>query len=75
LFTSMLDSIKYEFLVLLLKFPSNMISDRHIKPIFSKNKLVYSNTNNINVKQNKSRYIRKYGKIGRNDICYCGSGV
>jgi len=81
LFTNMLDNIKYEFLLLLLKFPLDMINsykEKYIKPVSSKSEFIYSNSDSKsdeNHKNKKTTYVRKHNKIGRNAMCYCGSNI
>lgn len=73
LFEKMLEDIKYEFVVLLFKFPIEILDgDVFFKEKRERFNFNHSDFNLSNNDLNKT-FSKGEKKIGRNDLCFCGS--
>jgi len=78
LFKCMLNDIKYEFVVLFFKFSVDLItnkieSDIEIKSLNFDHDYINAYSSTSSEKEKNVPYIRKQPKMGRNELCYCGS--
>ncbi|HFL8824332.1 MAG TPA: preprotein translocase subunit SecA [Candidatus Azoamicus sp. OHIO1] len=76
LFENMLNDIKYEFIMLILKFPLDIALDGH-NGLLKSDDLSYSHSSSENISKliDNKPFIRDIRKIGRNSVCYCGSNI
>lgn len=78
LFKDMLDDIKYEFVIFFFRFSIDLNNDKFSFNVDNRNLNFEHSSVNVGSKcitENKkdSTYIRNNPKIGRNELCYCGS--